>query len=79
MSLANKLSHNKLGYKMIIKNCKVCGADIKLKKDVSIALSCSACYKVATLEYQWKNPHAGGWLGRTYNSRMIANYGKVAK
>ena len=64
---------------MIIKNCKVCGADIKLNRDVKIALSCRSCYKVASVEYQLNNPHAGGYLGRTYISRKINNYGKVVK
>lgn len=64
---------------MIIKNCKVCGADIKLKRDVPVALSCRSCYRVAAIDYELNNPNAKGYLGNTYISRKINNYGKVAK
>jgi hypothetical protein len=64
---------------MKVSKCKVCGADIKLKRDVPMALSCRSCYRVAAIDYELNNPIAKGYLGKTYISRAINNYGKVVK
>jgi hypothetical protein len=50
-----KIRNRKLGdSQMIIKNCKVCGTDIKLKKElkINIALSCYPCLKKEAINYQ---------------------------
>ena len=73
-----KIRNRKLGdSQMIIKNCQHCGADVKLKRDVKVSISCYPCIKRNAVSYQLNNPHAGGYLGRTYISRKINNYGKV--
>jgi hypothetical protein len=53
---------------MIIKNCKVCGADIKLKRElrINIALSCYPCLKKEAVNYQLNNPASVGFLGRVF-------------
>ena len=53
---------------MIIKNCKVCGTDIKLKKELkfNIALSCYPCLKKEAINYQLNNPASIG-----YNNRLF--------
>ncbi len=64
-----KIRNRKLGdSQMIIKNCKVCGADIKLKKELkfNIELSCYPCTKKVAINYQLNNPASVGYLGRVF-------------
>jgi hypothetical protein len=60
---------------MIIKNCKVCGADIKLKKELkfNIALSCYPCLKKEAVNYQLNNPASVGYLGRVLTNMKVGN------
>ena len=77
MSLANKLtSKNKLGIKMFITKCDTCGVDVKLKREIRYAVSCRPCYTDKAFKYQEFNPHAKGYLGNTFGSRVIEKLGK---
>jgi hypothetical protein len=77
VSLANKITHyRKLGdSQMIIKNCKVCGTDIKLKKElkINIALSCYPCLKKEAINYQLNNPMSVGYVGRLLQKMKVGN------
>jgi hypothetical protein len=60
---------------MIIKNCKVCGADIKLKRElrINIALSCYPCLKKEAVNYQLNNPSSVGYLDRVLTNMKAGN------